>query len=66
MLINLSIISEIKSIITDAKDNAIRVVDNQRTVMYWHIGKRIFEEEQQGKDRADYGNYLIKFLSEHL
>jgi predicted nuclease of restriction endonuclease-like (RecB) superfamily len=34
--------------------------------MYWHIGKRIFEEEQQGKDRADYGNYLIKFLSEQL
>ena len=66
MLINQSIISEIKSIITDAKDTAIRAVDNQRTVMYWHIGKRIFEEEQQGKDRADYGNYLIKYLSEQL
>lgn len=66
MLINQSIISEIKSIITDAKDTAIRAVDNQRTLMYWHIGKRIFEEEQQGKDRADYGNYLIKFLSEQL
>jgi predicted nuclease of restriction endonuclease-like (RecB) superfamily len=66
MLINQSIISEIKFIITDAKDTAIRAVDNQRTLMYWHIGKRIFEEEQQGKDRADYGNYLIKFLSEQL
>lgn len=66
MLINQSIISEIKSIISDAKDTAIRAVDNQRTLMYWHIGKRIFEEEQQGKDRADYGNYLIKYLSEQL
>ena len=66
MLINQSIIREIKSIITDAKDTAIRAVDNQRTLMYWHIGKRIFEEEQQGKDRADYGNYLIKYLSEQL
>ena len=66
MLINQAIISEIKSIITDAKDTAIRAVDNQRTLMYWHIGKRIFEEEQQGKDRADYGNYLIKYLSEQL
>ena len=36
-------------------DNAIRAVDHQRTLMYWHIGKRIFEEEQEGKDRADYG-----------
>ena len=34
--------------------------------MYWHIGKRIFEEEQLGKDRTDYGTYLIKFLSEAL
>lgn len=66
MLINQSIINEIKTIVANAKDTAIRVVDNQRTLMYWHIGKRIFEEEQQGKDRADYGNYLIKFLSEQL
>ncbi len=34
--------------------------------MYWHIGKRIFEEEQQGKDRAGYGEYLIKYLAEQL
>ncbi|MEZ4913659.1 MAG: PDDEXK nuclease domain-containing protein [Chitinophagales bacterium] len=31
-----------------------------------YIGKRIFEEEQDGKDRADYGTYLIKYLSEQL
>lgn len=66
MLINQSIITEIKSIIANAKDTAIRAVDNQRTLMYWHIGKTIFEEEQQGKERADYGNYLIKYLSEQL
>lgn len=34
--------------------------------MYWQIGKQIFEEEQQGKDRADYGAYLIRYLSEQL
>lgn len=32
--------------------------------MYWQIGQRIFEEEQQGKDRADYGNYLTKFIAD--
>lgn len=66
MLQNQSIIPDIKAIINSSRENAIRAVDNQRTLMYWHIGKRIFEEEQQGKDRADYGNYLIKFLSERL
>ena len=30
------------------------------------MGKRIFEEEQQGKDRADYGSYLIKNLAKQL
>lgn len=63
---NQSIIPDIKAIIATAKDKAIKVVDNERTLMYWHIGRRIFEEEQQGKDRAGYGEYLIKFLSEEL
>jgi len=61
ILINQSIISKIKSIITDAKYTAIRAVNKQRTLIYWLIGKRIFEEEQQGKDSPDYGTYpLIK------
>ena len=34
--------------------------------MYWHIGRRIFEEEQLGKDRADYGTYLIRNLAKQL
>ena len=34
--------------------------------MYWNIGKRIFEEEQQGKERADYGSKLIQYVSDQL
>lgn len=34
--------------------------------MYWQIGQVIQEEEQQGKERADYGEFLIKSLSEIL
>ena len=66
MLVNKSIISDIKNIIAHSEDNAIRAVDHQRTLMYWHIGKRIFEEEQQGKERADYGKFLTKYISEEL
>ena len=66
MLQNQSLIPDIKAIIATSKDKAVKAVDNERTSMYWNIGKRIFEEEQQGKDRADYGTYLIKFLSEQL
>ncbi|HUH74749.1 MAG TPA: PDDEXK nuclease domain-containing protein [Chitinophagales bacterium] len=66
MLITPSIINDIKLIINQTKDNSIRAVDHQRTLMYWYIGQRVFEEEQEGKDRADYGKYLIKYLSEQL
>jgi len=66
MKLSQNLIHEIKSLIASAKEGAIRSVDHYRTLMYWHIGERIFNEEQLGKDRADYGNYLIKYLSEQL
>jgi len=66
MLINQSVIADIQAIILQAKDKAIRLVDHERTLMYWQIGQRIFEEEQHGKDRADYGNYLTKFIADQL
>jgi predicted nuclease of restriction endonuclease-like (RecB) superfamily len=34
--------------------------------MYRKLGERIFEEEQQGKERADYGAYLIQNLANEL
>ncbi|RVU90586.1 DUF1016 domain-containing protein [Flavobacterium columnare] len=66
MLSNPNIISDIKSLISSTRATAIKAVDFQRTLLYWHIGERIFNEEQQGKDRADYGEYLIKYISEQL
>ncbi|MEA5138567.1 PDDEXK nuclease domain-containing protein [Arcicella rigui] len=65
-LINTTLISQIKAVIFASQERAIRAVDHERTMMYWHIGKYIFEEEQQGKDRAEYGKYLLKYLSQQL
>tara|TARA_R110000868_G_scaffold410505_1_gene698737 strand:+ start:22251 stop:23288 length:1038 start_codon:yes stop_codon:yes gene_type:complete len=64
--INATFVLEIKNIIGTAREAAARSVDSQRVLMYWHIGKNIFEEEQQGKDRADYGTYLLKSLAKEL
>lgn len=66
MFVNQSVIADIKAIILNVRDRAIRLVDFERTMMYWQIGQRIFEEEQQGKERADYGDYLTKFIAEQL
>ena len=63
---NQSLINQIKAIIVASQERAIRAVDHERTIMYWHIGKYIFEEEQQGKDRAEYGKYLTKYVSQQI
>jgi len=59
-------INEIKGIINTARANAVRSVDFCRVQMYWSIGKRIFEKEQQGKERAEYGKYLIRNLAKGI
>ena len=59
-------IGEIRTIIDNARSAAIRSVDFNRVQMYWNIGRRIVEEEQHGKERADYGTYLIKNLAKEL
>ncbi|MDE5432585.1 PDDEXK nuclease domain-containing protein [Elizabethkingia meningoseptica] len=66
MPVSQSIISDIKAIIAKAKQHAVRAVDHQRTLMYWEIGKRIFEEEQEGKNRADYGKHLTQFIAQEI
>lgn len=59
-------VQEIRSIILTARTNAVRSVDFCRVQMYWRMGQRIFEEEQQGKERADYGSYLIRKLAKEI
>ena len=56
----------IKNILQSARDNAYRQVNFIMVEAYWSIGQQIVEEEQNGKDRAEYGSYLIKELSSKL
>lgn len=63
---SVSFIQDIKAIIGQARTQAIRSVEFYRVEMYWKVGERIFNEEQQGKDRADYGTYLIRELAKEI
>lgn len=60
------LVNEVRSIIDDARNQAVRSVNFARVQMYWNIGRRIVEEEQQGKERAEYGAFLIKNLAKAL
>lgn len=49
MILNPLVLSDIKTIIHSAREEAIRAVDTKRVLMYWHVGQRIFLEEQEEK-----------------
>jgi predicted nuclease of restriction endonuclease-like (RecB) superfamily len=61
-----SLYSEIKKILEDARQSAYRSVNFAMVLAYWEIGKRIVEHEQSGKERAGYGEALLKELSKNL
>lgn len=58
--------SDIRSIIEQARNKSYRAVNFLMVEAYWQIGKRIVEEEQRGKKRAEYGSFLLKELSVKL
>ncbi|MBR5644123.1 MAG: DUF1016 family protein, partial [Salinivirgaceae bacterium] len=61
-----SFISDIKKIVEQGRRAAYGAVNAVMIETYWHIGRRIVEQEQQGEKRAGYGTQLIEVLSAEL
>jgi predicted nuclease of restriction endonuclease-like (RecB) superfamily len=61
-----NLVSDIQQILKAARAKSHSAVNFAMVEAYWQIGRRIVEEEQQGKGRADYGTQLIKTLSKQL
>jgi predicted nuclease of restriction endonuclease-like (RecB) superfamily len=61
-----SYIADIKHILALAKQRAYSAINSAMVEAYWLIGRRIVEEEQQGKERAEYGAYVVKTVSQEL
>ena len=59
-------VDEIKQIIQSGRTAAYAAVNTAMIATYWHIGKRIVEKEQDGKERAEYGKMLIRMLAREL
>lgn len=57
---------KISSLLKIARQKVIREVNQTMVVTYFEIGHLIVEEEQNGKDRAEYGAELVKDLSRKL
>lgn len=63
---NEKFIADIRNIILSARTAAIRSIDFERVKMYWALGERIFCEEQDQNDRAEYGTYMLKNLADKM
>lgn len=61
-----SLFQSIKEIISQSRERVFRLANSTLLLSYWQIGQLIVEDEQQGKDRATYGKFVLKNLSEKL
>jgi predicted nuclease of restriction endonuclease-like (RecB) superfamily len=57
---------KISILLNESRQRVIQTVNHTMVLTYFEIGKMIVEEEQNGKERADYGSQLLSGLSGSL
>ena len=57
---NANYVADIKRILSLARQKTYSAINATMVETYWQIGKRIVEEEQNGKERANYGEAILK------
>ncbi len=63
---NQALLQKLKGLIENARRHVIRQIDNTMTVTYFLVGRYIVEDEQQGKERAEYAAETLKMISIEL
>ena len=56
----------VKSLIQNAQQNVVRNVNSTMLLTYFEIGRMIVEDEQRGKQRAEYSKETLSLLSKFL
>jgi predicted nuclease of restriction endonuclease-like (RecB) superfamily len=64
--INLNFYNKIAELLKNARSKVVQTVNKTMVYTYFEIGRTIVEEEQKGKERAEYGKQLLKGLSTKL
>lgn len=60
-----SLFKDIRSLIEEARSTVAATVNAGLTMLYWKVGKRIYQEILQG-DRAEYGAQIVSSLGRQL
>ena len=61
-----NLFTKIAGLLQTARQNVVRAVNQTMVYTYYEIGRTIVEDEQQGKERAEYGKQVLKELSKRL
>jgi len=62
----IELLNRVSKVLEEARKRTVRQINTVMVESYWQIGRLIIEEEQRGKERAEYGEELIKRLSNDL
>ncbi len=63
---NKALFSQVVELLQNARQQVLRTINTTMVCTYFEIGRMIVQEEQNRKDRAEYGKQLLKGLSEQL
>ena len=66
LIIQQEMISQIREIMINARQNVAVQVNNEQLLAYWNIGRVIVEHEQANDKRAEYGKSTLKQISKQL
>ena len=60
-----SLITDLRTLINEARNKVALIINTEITLLYWHIGKRI-NKEVLGNQRAEYGKQIVSTVSTQL
>lgn len=66
LIIDQQLYAQIVQLLQAARQNIVRSVNQTMVYTYYEIGPMIVEDEQQGKERAEYGKKVLNELSKRL
>lgn len=65
-ILSTELFSKIADLLHAARQHVVRTVNQTMVYTYYEIGRMIVEDEQQGKERAEYGKQILEDLAQRL
>ncbi len=65
-LISTQLLDNIRQLLTNTRQTLAQTINRAMVQTYWHMGRLIVEDEQQGQSRAAYGKQQLEQLSQTL